>query len=113
MQTWQWSPIRGCPARQQRQARRLRVGRGRAYRRAVQQPEQGLRVLGAALQAAANVAAPWPAAISAGPIIWDNLLKAPGRRHAMFDEFRVSRHHRQGHVSENCHLYKRPLARAL
>lgn len=55
-------------------------------------PERGLLVLSAALQAAADPISAWPVATSAGPIVWQNLLKAPGRRHALYDEFKVGPH---------------------
>ncbi len=52
-------------------------------------PVQGLQVLIVALQASAELSSPWPATTAAAAILWDNLLKAPGRRHAMYDDFRV------------------------
>ncbi|CAL5223543.1 g6075 [Coccomyxa viridis] len=47
------------------------------------------KVLIVALQASAELSSPWPATTAAAAILWDNLLKAPGRRHAMYDDFRV------------------------
>ena len=52
-------------------------------------PEQGLLVLSAALHAAAEAQASWPTATLAGPVIWQNLLKAPSRRQPLYDEFQV------------------------
>ena len=52
-------------------------------------PVQGLRVFSAALQASAEIDSAWPMLSSAGRIVWENLLKAPGRQHAMYGEFRV------------------------
>ena len=52
-------------------------------------PEQGLLVLSAALHAAADVQSSWPTATLAGPVIWQNLLKAPGRRQPLYDECQV------------------------
>ena len=55
-------------------------------------PAEGLQVLSAVLQAAADAASSWSPATSAGPILWRNLLKAPGRSHGLYDEFKVCLH---------------------
>lgn len=55
-------------------------------------PAEGLQVLSAALQAAADAASSWPPATSAGPILWSILLKAPGRSRGLYDEFKVCLH---------------------
>ena len=56
-------------------------------------PEQGLLVLSAALHAAADAQSSWPTAMLAGPVIWQNLLKAPGRRQPLYDECQVRHFH--------------------
>ena len=55
-------------------------------------PAEGLQVLSAALQAAAHAASSWPPATAAGPILWSVLLKAPGRSHGLYNEFKVCLH---------------------
>ena len=52
-------------------------------------PEQGLLVLNVALHAAADALSCWPTATLAGPVIWQNLLKAPSRRQPLYDECQV------------------------
>ena len=52
-------------------------------------PGQGLRVLSAALHAAADAQSSWAAATLAGPVIWHDLLKAPGRKQPLYDECQV------------------------
>ena len=66
-------------------------------------PVLGLRVLSASLQASAEAVSPWPTATSAGHVVWEHLLKVPGRRYAVFDEFRVRPIHTQKpHCSCSC-----------